>query len=104
MERPGWIAVQGENGAEAYTRAGDLRMMPEGQLQTGAGQSVTRRQRSTHRHTAGTENRYRSRTVPSVSFRKGSNATISVLVSRIKMVNTDLTTIWKNCTDGLMYL
>ena len=31
----GWIAVQGNDGKEAYTRAGDLRVSPEGLLQTG---------------------------------------------------------------------
>lgn len=36
----GWIAVQDGNGAEAYTRAGDLRLTAQGQLVTAAGQSV----------------------------------------------------------------
>lgn len=36
----GWIAVQGEKGQEAYTRAGDLRVTPEGFLQTGTGLQV----------------------------------------------------------------
>jgi flagellar basal-body rod protein FlgF len=37
---PGWIAVQGADGREAYTRAGDLRVEPSGLLVNGAGQSV----------------------------------------------------------------
>jgi len=37
---PGWIAVQGADGKEAYTRAGDLQFDPTGQLTTGTGQPV----------------------------------------------------------------
>src|SRR5689334_6739990 len=37
---PGWIAVQGRDGREAYTRAGDLRVDPSGLLTTGAGHIV----------------------------------------------------------------
>ena len=33
----GWIAVQGPDGREAYTRAGDLRVDPSGQLMNGDG-------------------------------------------------------------------
>ncbi|HLF98178.1 MAG TPA: flagellar basal-body rod protein FlgF [Methylococcaceae bacterium] len=33
----GWIAVQGRDGEEAYTRAGDLHVTPEGLLVTGSG-------------------------------------------------------------------
>lgn len=36
----GWIAVQGPDGAEAYTRAGDLRLTPNGMLVTGSGHPV----------------------------------------------------------------
>lgn len=36
----GFIAVQGADGKEVYTRAGDLHVTPEGLLQTGAGLSV----------------------------------------------------------------
>jgi flagellar basal-body rod protein FlgF len=37
---PGWIAVQGADGREAYTRAGDLRIEPTGLLKNGAGLTV----------------------------------------------------------------
>lgn len=37
---PGWLAVQGSDGREAYTRAGDLRVDSSGQLSTGAGHAV----------------------------------------------------------------
>jgi flagellar basal-body rod protein FlgF len=37
---PGWIAVLGKDGREAYTRAGDLRVDPNGMLVTGTGLPV----------------------------------------------------------------
>jgi len=37
---PGWIAVQGPDGKEAYTRAGDLQVGPNGELTTGTGRPV----------------------------------------------------------------
>jgi flagellar basal-body rod protein FlgF len=37
---PGWIAVQGSDGNEAYTRAGDLRVDPSGLLTTATGNAV----------------------------------------------------------------
>ena len=37
---PGWIAVQGADGREAYTRAGDLRVDVNGQLVTATGRAV----------------------------------------------------------------
>jgi flagellar basal-body rod protein FlgF len=37
---PGWIAVQGADGKEAYTRAGDLRVDVNGQLTNGSGHPV----------------------------------------------------------------
>jgi flagellar basal-body rod protein FlgF len=37
---PGWIAVQGPDGREAYTRAGDLTVDPTGQLMTATGRPV----------------------------------------------------------------
>jgi flagellar basal-body rod protein FlgF len=36
----GWLAVQGRDGREAYSRAGDLRLDPAGRLLTGAGLPV----------------------------------------------------------------
>ncbi|MDP3877122.1 MAG: flagellar basal-body rod protein FlgF [Methylobacter sp.] len=36
----GYLAVQGADGKEAYSRAGDLRVTPEGVLETGAGLQV----------------------------------------------------------------
>lgn len=40
VQGEGWIAVQGRDGREAYTRAGDLRVDPSGLLMNGAGHPV----------------------------------------------------------------
>jgi flagellar basal-body rod protein FlgF len=40
IQGSGWIAVQGPDGREAYTRAGDLRLDAEGMLINGAGHPV----------------------------------------------------------------
>lgn len=40
VQGPGWLTVQDANGNEAYTRAGSLKVSPEGILQTTAGQTV----------------------------------------------------------------
>jgi flagellar basal-body rod protein FlgF len=40
IQGEGWIAVQGADGREAYTRAGDLRVDPSGLLMNGAGHVV----------------------------------------------------------------
>jgi flagellar basal-body rod protein FlgF len=40
VKGPGWIAVQANDGTEAYTRAGDLRVDPSGALLTATGNNV----------------------------------------------------------------
>lgn len=40
IDGPGWLAVQGADGKEAYTRAGALRVNADGQLQTADGHTV----------------------------------------------------------------
>jgi flagellar basal-body rod protein FlgF len=40
IQGQGFIAVQGPNGQEAYTRNGDLQISPDGVLQTSTGQAV----------------------------------------------------------------
>lgn len=40
LQGPGWIAVQLENGGEAYTRDGSLQLSPNGMLQTRSGLNV----------------------------------------------------------------
>lgn len=40
LDGPGWLAVQAPDGTEAYTRAGSLRLTPEGLLETAGGNLV----------------------------------------------------------------
>jgi len=40
IQGDGWLAVQGPDGEEAYTRAGNLRVSPTGMLETASGQLV----------------------------------------------------------------
>ncbi len=40
IQGEGWLAVQDENGEEAYTRAGNLRVTPQGMLETASGYLV----------------------------------------------------------------
>jgi len=40
IQGEGWIAVQAADGAEAYTRAGDLRVDPSGELRNASGRAV----------------------------------------------------------------
>ena len=82
---PGWIAVMGRDGREAYTRAGDLRVEPSGLLLTGTGQQVMGEGGPIS-------------VPPNTSVTVGSDGTISVIplgqgpettaqVGRIKLVN-----------------
>ena len=95
----GWIAVQGADGSEAYTRAGDLRITPTGLLTTAVGHPVMGNSGSPI-------------TIP--PYEKidiGANGTISIrpvgqspatlaVVDRIKLVRPDDINISKRA-DGL---
>jgi flagellar basal-body rod protein FlgF len=95
----GWFAVQGTDGSEAYTRAGDLRITPAGMLTTAAGHPVI-------------GNSGGPITIP--PYEKldiGADGTITIrptgqapaalaIVDRIKMVNPDETKFAKG-EDGL---
>jgi len=94
----GWIAVQANDGSEAYTRAGDLRLTPNGLLVTGTGLPVMGGGGPV--------------TLPeSAKMEIGSDGTISVIplgdtaatlsaVDRIKLVNPEASAIIKG-KDGL---
>ena len=95
----GWIAVQAPDGSEAYTRAGDLRVSVNGQLETGAGHPVM-------------GNGGPISVPPFEKFEIGSDGTISILpigqapsalavVDRIKLVNP-LQRDMEKGVDGLM--
>jgi len=99
IQGEGWLAVQGMDGTEAYTRAGDLRVTPAGLLVNASGHPLI-------------GNSGGAITLP--PFEKieiGGDGTISVIpsgqaattlavVDRIKMVNPENNLIEKS-TDGL---
>ncbi|WP_438971698.1 flagellar basal-body rod protein FlgF [Methylophaga sp.] len=99
VQGEGFIAVQGKDGREGYTRAGDLHMTETGQLVTGTGLSVMGEGGPIA-------------IPPSEKVEIGSDGTISIrpvgaesnalaVVDRIKLVKPDLQQIFKD-VDGLM--
>ncbi|MGI9205840.1 MAG: flagellar basal-body rod protein FlgF [Woeseiaceae bacterium] len=101
VQGDGFIAVQGPDGEEAYTRAGDLRVNSGGLLSTGAGHLVM--------GDGGPV------AIPlNTSLLIGSDGTISLqplgqgpetlaIVDRIKLVKPDITQLQKG-SDGLMHM
>jgi flagellar basal-body rod protein FlgF len=98
VQGSGFIAVQGLDGREAYTRAGDLRVDTTGQLRTGAGLAVL--------GDGGPVS-----VPPNASLVVGSDGTISIVplgqgpetraeVGRIKLVNPNADELEKGA-DGL---
>jgi flagellar basal-body rod protein FlgF len=101
IDGKGWIAVRTSDGAEAYTRAGDLKITPEGLLQTGAGLSVLG------------DSGNPITVPPARKLTIGGDGTISIIpqggipttsatVDRIRLVNPDPSNLEKR-TDGLIY-
>jgi len=95
----GFIAVRGKDGQEAYTRAGDLRLTPEGALTTASGLAVL-------------SDSGPIVLPPSTSVAIGSDGTISVVpqgsepfavtqTDRIKLVNPATSDLQKG-NDGLL--
>jgi flagellar basal-body rod protein FlgF len=96
----GYLAVQGADGKEAYTRAGDLHITPEGFLQTGAGLPVLGQDgpitvQPAEKVTIGSDG-----TISIIPLGSG-NATTQVEVGRIKLVKTPSENLEK-ATDGLL--
>lgn len=97
----GFIAVQGADGKEAYTRAGDLRVTPEGLLQNGAGLSVIGQDGPisippSEKLTIGGDG-----TISIIPMGAG-NVTAQVVVGQIKLVNPALDNLEK-LNDGLLH-
>ena len=101
LKGDGWMAVQAEDGTEAYTRAGDLNIDINGQLRTGKGLPVL-------------GNGGPIVLPPSAKIEIGADGTISVLplgaaavglaqVDRIRLVNPDAADLEKS-EDGLIHL
>jgi flagellar basal-body rod protein FlgF len=98
----GWFAVMGKDGKEAYTRAGDLKLTPEGQLQNGAGLPVLGEGGQPIAVPPAQKMEIgRDGTISIIP--QGSNATVLVQVERIKLVNPDPANLEK-LDDGLMHL
>jgi flagellar basal-body rod protein FlgF len=101
VDGPGFIAVQGADGQEAYTRAGALRITDSGAVTTTSGQAVL-------------SDSGPVQVPPASSITIGSDGTISVVplglaaaaqsqVDRIKLVNPSIKTLKKGA-DGLFRL
>ncbi len=96
----GWFVVEGENGNEAYTRAGNLKITPEGRLLTGSDSAIYGNDGPitlppAEKITIGSDG-----TISIVPI--GGNASDSVVVDRIKMVKPELKNLEK-LGDGLMH-
>lgn len=100
VQGDGWIAVQGSDGNEAYTRAGDLHLDANGQLTTGAGFPVI-------------GNSGPIVLPPAQKIEIGADGSISMIpigqtseslaiVDRIKLVNPSTDQMQKS-SDGLMH-
>ncbi|MDD2658612.1 MAG: flagellar basal body rod protein FlgF [Methylococcales bacterium] len=97
----GLIAVKGEDGKEAYTRAGDLRITPEGFLRTGTGLQLIGRNGPitippSEKLTIGNDG-----TISIVPLGAGNVTTLQVL-DRIKLVKPDMKDMEK-LGDGLLH-
>lgn len=101
IDGDGWLAVQGPDGKEAYTRAGDLRMTPEGLLQTGTGLPVLGQDGPITVPPAQKLDIGKDGTLSIVPL--GSPASNTAVIDRIKLVKPDLKNLEK-LTDGLMHL
>lgn len=97
----GWLVVQGADGQEAYTRAGDLRVTPEGLLQTGAGLQVLGQDGPIAIPAAQKLTIGKDGTISIIPL--GSNAATLATLDRIKLVKPELTNLEKR-EDGLMHL
>ncbi|MEZ5542596.1 MAG: flagellar basal-body rod protein FlgF [Pseudomonadota bacterium] len=97
----GWLAVQGPDGNEAYTRAGDLRVDSLGLLRTGAGHVVMGNGSPIAVPPFETIEIAGDGTI---SIRPvGATATTLTVVDRIKLVNPNVVDMEKGA-DGLMHM
>jgi len=98
----GWFAVQAPDGSEAYTRAGDLRVTPEGLLVNGGGQKfLNENGQPIAIPPANKIEIGRDGTISIIP--QGSNYTAMVALDRLKLVNPGDDALEKR-EDGLMHL
>jgi len=96
----GFLAVQGPDGKEAYTRAGDLVVTPDGFLQTGDGLQVMGQGGPISIPPADKLTIGNDGTISIIPL--GGNATALAVVDRIKLVNPPLNNLEKR-NDGLLH-
>ncbi len=97
----GWIAVQAPDGSEAYTRRGDLRITPEGLLQTGNGLPILGENGPIAIPPAQKIDIAGDGTITIVPL--GEKPSVTAVVDRIKLVRPDPRQLEKG-TDGLIRL
>lgn len=97
----GWFVVQGKDGAEAYTRGGDLRVTPEGLLQTASGLQLLGNDGPVAIPPYRKIEIGRDGTISIVP--QGQNAATLVELDRIKLAKPELNNLEKR-DDGLMYI
>jgi len=96
----GWFVVEGEDGAEAYTRAGDLRITPEGRLETGAGNAIYGNDGPIILPPAEKIDIGNDGTISIIPV--GETASTLAVIDRIKMVKPELNNLEK-LNDGFMH-
>jgi flagellar basal-body rod protein FlgF len=102
LDGKGWIAVQGNNGKEAYTRAGALKTNVLGQLQTADGHFVLGE--SGQPLTIPQQEKIQISVDGTINVREQGQAPNSLgQLGRIKLVNPNDSQLQKG-EDGLMYL
>lgn len=101
IEGEGWLAVQTADGKEAYTRAGDLRITPEGMLQNGAGLQILGQDGPISLPPSQKLSIGKDGTISIIPM--NSNATNMAALDRIKLVKPKPGDLEK-LNDGLMHL
>lgn len=101
IEGEGWIAVRAKDGKEAYTRAGDLHITPQGQLLNGEGLPVLGNSGPITIPPAQNVTIGSDGTISFIPL--GQNATTLATIDRIKLVNPAKDQLEKG-TDGMIRL
>ncbi len=101
IQGEGFIAVQGQDGREGYTRAGDLHILPNGQLVTGTGLAVLGNGGPIAIPPAEKVDIGQDGTISIRAI--GDQANVLTVVDRIKLVKPELKSLFKD-QDGLMRL
>jgi len=96
----GWFVVEGKDGNEAYTRAGDLRITPEGRLVTGTGAAIYGEGGPITLPPAEKIDIGNDGTISIIPM--GDNASTLAVIDRIKLVNPELKNLEK-LNDGFMH-